>query len=100
MPHITLKSIANDEPPATEVLVDRPETNDTVTRVSGPFVVEATIAPAQTLDDAASGITPPPGVQPLDAALADADAANAVVASKAGECRCNRMPIRRRTLNA
>ena len=25
MPHITLKSIANDEPPAMEVLVDRPE---------------------------------------------------------------------------
>jgi len=47
VPHITLKSIANDEPPVMEVLVDRPEINDTVTRVSGPFVVEATITPAQ-----------------------------------------------------
>lgn len=51
VPHITLKSIANDEPPAMEVLVDRPEINDSVVRVSGPFVVEATIAPAQTLDE-------------------------------------------------
>ena len=43
MPHITLKSIANNEPPAEEVLVDRPETNREASRVSGPFVVEATI---------------------------------------------------------
>ena len=55
VPHITLKSIANDEPPAMEVLVDRPEINDSVIRVSGPFVVEASIAPAQTLDDAVTG---------------------------------------------
>jgi adenine-specific DNA-methyltransferase len=50
VPHITLKSIANDEPPAMEVLVDRPEELDGVTRVSGPFVVEATIAPVQPLE--------------------------------------------------
>jgi adenine-specific DNA-methyltransferase len=43
VPHVTLKSIANDEPPAEEVLVDRPEVNKDITRVSGPFVVEATI---------------------------------------------------------
>jgi adenine-specific DNA-methyltransferase len=43
VPHVTLKSIANDEPPAEEVLVDRPEVDKQVTRVSGPFVVEATI---------------------------------------------------------
>ena len=43
VPHVTLKSIANDEPPAEEVLVDRPEVDAKVTRVSGPFVVEATI---------------------------------------------------------
>ncbi len=49
MPHITLKSIANDETPPMEVLVDRPETNDNVIRVSGPFVVEATIAPGRRL---------------------------------------------------
>jgi adenine-specific DNA-methyltransferase len=43
VPHITLKSIANDEPPQEEVLVDRPETDNSITRVSGPFVVDATI---------------------------------------------------------
>jgi adenine-specific DNA-methyltransferase len=43
VPHVTLKSIANDEPPAEEVLVDRPEEKKGITRVSGPFVVEATI---------------------------------------------------------
>jgi adenine-specific DNA-methyltransferase len=43
VPHITLKSIANDEPPQEEVLVDRPEIDAQVTRVTGPFCVEATI---------------------------------------------------------
>ena len=41
--HITLKSIANDEPPGEEILVDHPEFDGKVTRVSGPFCVEATI---------------------------------------------------------
>ena len=43
VPHVTLKSLANDEPPKEEVLVDRPEIVDNITRVTGPFVVEATI---------------------------------------------------------
>ena len=43
VPHITLESIANDEPAKEEVLVDQPETEGGVTRVSGPFCVEATI---------------------------------------------------------
>jgi len=43
VPHVTLKSIANDEPADEEVLVDRPEVESKVTRVTGPFVVEATI---------------------------------------------------------
>ena len=70
VPHVTLKSIANDEPPATEVLVDRPEVNTGVVRVAGPFVVEATIAPPQVLDDAAarSDTPPPPTAQTLDEA--------------------------------
>ena len=92
VPHVTLKSIANDEPPATEVLVDRPETNDTVVRVSGPFAVEATIAPAQTLDEAATAIAPPlgtkvQGAKSLDAIIADADAANGGLALLAAEGR-------------
>ena len=43
VPHVTLGSIANNEPPAEEVLVDRPEVETGITRVSGPFVVEGTI---------------------------------------------------------
>ncbi|WP_405243681.1 site-specific DNA-methyltransferase [Lentisalinibacter salinarum] len=50
VPHITLKSIANDQPPATEILVDRPETLNGVTRVSGPFAVEAIVAPVQKIE--------------------------------------------------
>ncbi|QQS29729.1 MAG: site-specific DNA-methyltransferase [Sphingobacteriales bacterium] len=40
VPHITLKSLANDEPPATETLYDRPEIDNKKLRVSGPFTVE------------------------------------------------------------
>jgi adenine-specific DNA-methyltransferase len=43
VPHITLKSIANNEPPEQEVLGDRPEIDKNVTRVAGPFAFEATI---------------------------------------------------------
>jgi adenine-specific DNA-methyltransferase len=50
VPHVTLKSIANDEPPAEEVLVDRPEVTSGITRVTGPFCVEATIPTPVDLD--------------------------------------------------
>jgi len=43
VPHITLKSIANNEPPQEEILVDRPEKSNGITRVTGPFCFEATI---------------------------------------------------------
>ncbi|TGM36619.1 site-specific DNA-methyltransferase [Leptospira levettii] len=46
VPHITLKSIANDEEPEMEILVDRPDENKKITRVAGPFVVEAVIPPS------------------------------------------------------
>ncbi len=59
VPHVTLKSIANDEPPKEEVLVDRPEVVSGITRVTGPFCVEATIPTPADLDgdgaDDASG---------------------------------------------
>lgn len=50
VPHVTLKSLANNEPAAEEVLVDRPEEKKGITRVCGPFVVEATIPTAHGLD--------------------------------------------------
>lgn len=40
VPHITLKSLANDEPHATETLYDQPEIDKKLLRVSGPFTVE------------------------------------------------------------
>ncbi len=40
VPHITLKSIANDEPPEEETLFDQPEPDRKKLRVSGPFTVE------------------------------------------------------------
>src|SRR5690606_31345587 len=43
LPRLTLGILANDEQPEARVLVDRPELNTGVTRVTGPFVVEATI---------------------------------------------------------
>ena len=45
VPHITLKSIANNEPPATETLYDQPEIDKTKIRITGPFTVEALPAP-------------------------------------------------------
>jgi adenine-specific DNA-methyltransferase len=50
VPHVTLKSIANNEPPGEEVLVDRPELAKGVVRVTGPFSFEATIPTAEGLD--------------------------------------------------
>ncbi len=43
VPHITLKSIANNEPPKEEILVDRQEQQSGITRVTGPFCFEATV---------------------------------------------------------
>lgn len=40
VPHITLKSLANDEPPETETLYDRPYEDKKRFRVAGPFTVE------------------------------------------------------------
>ncbi len=58
VPHITLKSIAKGESPAMEVLVDHPEEVASVTRVAGPFAVEATVAPVQPITtDPNDGIT-------------------------------------------
>jgi adenine-specific DNA-methyltransferase len=51
VPHVTLKSIANDEPPDEEILVDRPDEVNGITRVTGPFTVEATIPTPQDLEE-------------------------------------------------
>jgi adenine-specific DNA-methyltransferase len=74
-PHVTLKSIANADPPAEEVLFDRPKLDKAKIRVTGPFSVEAVPAPvvrpiseivkeehAAVLDEQPSL----PGIGPLD----------------------------------
>lgn len=57
VPHITLKSIANNEAASEEVLVDRPEVDDGITRVTGPFVVEAVLPTPQPIE--ADGVEAP-----------------------------------------
>ncbi len=70
VPHITLKSIANNEPPATETLYDQPLVDRKRTRVSGPFTVEAVPAPAvKSIGDALIP-TPSPGEIEADASIA------------------------------
>lgn len=51
VPHITIESIANNEPPKEEVIGDRPEVVPNVTRVSGPFVLEGTIPMSASPED-------------------------------------------------
>lgn len=55
VPHITLKSIANDEEPEMEVLYDQPQEDKRKLRVSGPFTVETlqsfNVIPPEELDD-------------------------------------------------
>jgi adenine-specific DNA-methyltransferase len=50
VPHITLKSIAQNEPPEKETLFDKPEIDRKKVRVSGPFTVEG-IPQLYGLDD-------------------------------------------------
>ena len=55
VPHVTLKSIANNEPPAQEILYDQPEIDSGKVRVSGPFTVESLPAPSViSLEEAAA----------------------------------------------
>ena len=52
VPHVTLGAIANNEPPATEILYDQPEIDKSKIRITGPFTVEALPAPVvKPLDD-------------------------------------------------
>jgi adenine-specific DNA-methyltransferase len=45
VPHVTLKSIANNEPAAQETLYDQPLVDNKRVRITGPFTVEAVPAP-------------------------------------------------------
>ena len=54
--HITLGSIANDEPPEQETLYDQPEVEPRKVRITGPFTVEALPAPVVRPLDAPENI--------------------------------------------
>ncbi len=51
VPHVTLESIARDEPPKTETLYDQPLPDTKRTRVAGPFTVEQIPSYGIDLDD-------------------------------------------------
>lgn len=69
VPHVTLRSIANSEPPGEETLYDQPKVDNTRSRVTGPFTVES---------------IPAPFVKNLEEALADQGPADNSVA-RSGE---------------
>lgn len=56
VPHVTLKSIAQAEEPEMEVLVDRPEVDTGIVRVTGPFTVEAVIPAAVSAQQATTSL--------------------------------------------
>lgn len=64
VPHVTLKSIANNEPPAQETLYDQPFLDKSRTRVTGPFTVEAvpasTVKPLSDINTVGAGFKPAP----------------------------------------
>ncbi|MCF6154144.1 MAG: site-specific DNA-methyltransferase [Candidatus Brocadia sp.] len=60
VPHITLKSIANNEPPAQETLYDQPFIDSKRLRVTGPFTVEAVPAPVAKSFEEFHPLSPPP----------------------------------------
>jgi adenine-specific DNA-methyltransferase len=56
VPHVTLKSIANNEPPGEETLYDQPLVDNSRARISGPFTVEAVPAPnVKSIDELGPG---------------------------------------------
>jgi adenine-specific DNA-methyltransferase len=52
-PYVTKGSIANGDPVSEIVLVDRPDVSNDITRVTGPFVVEAVLPTPQPMEAAA-----------------------------------------------
>ena len=74
VPHVTLKSVANDEPPATETLYDKPLKDTQKARVTGPFTVEA---------------VPAPNVEPIDNTPEHEAPADATVARSGATLRHN-----------
>ena len=79
VPHITLKSIANDEPAPIEVLYDRPLVDKKRVRVCSPFTVEAVpsavaaASPDETPAYSGGGIAPSGAEEPAAGHYSGAD---------------------------
>ena len=68
VPHVTLKSIANNEPSEDETLYDQPLTDSARARVTGPFTVEAVPSPmVKSLAELSGGAAGEP--MPADASV-------------------------------
>jgi len=84
VPHVTLKSIANNEPPATETLYDQPYVDTGKKRVSGPLTVEAVPAPiVLSVDD----LLPSPAGSEARQEMADTSVARSGETLRQGEWR-------------
>jgi adenine-specific DNA-methyltransferase len=68
VPHITLKSIANNEPADQETLYDQPFVDNARARVTGPFTVEAVPAPS------VAPLAPVVSPEAIEKEMANADA--------------------------
>ncbi len=66
VPHITSSTIANGDAPVEEVLVDRPEDDGNITRVTGPFVVEATLPTPQQVEAPSANVEDISPSTPID----------------------------------
>lgn len=56
VPHITLKTVANNEPPGVEVLLDQAKIDNNKSRITGPFTAESIPAPfVKNLDEEMDG---------------------------------------------
>ncbi len=75
VPHITLKSIAQNEPPKQEILYDQLEIDNNAVRVSGPFSVEG--IPSYSIEE-------PKETQTLDARARKDDIRHYDSATKSG----------------
>ena len=72
VPHVTLKSIANNEPPGEETLYDQPLVDNSRARISGPFTVEAVPAPTvRSLEDIEKDIVIPGAQNKSQQSIAD-----------------------------
>jgi adenine-specific DNA-methyltransferase len=78
VPHITLGSLANDEPRQEETLFDEPHLDTWKLRVTGPFTVEAVPAPA---------VRPIYEIEEMEMSAADASVARSGATQRQGDWR-------------